>query len=135
MKNIIVKGIVAGFALMIFNLLAIYSIIFFFPKIADEYYNPIFSMESYKAILYFIHPFLVSFALAWFWQRFKSLFHGSFWFRGFEVGLAYSVVAVFPSMWLIFSTMSVSLPIVLSWFAYGTLQGIVVGIIYAKIKP
>ena len=135
MKNFFIKGITAGFALLVINFIAIYSIIYIFPDIAFQYFDPIFSEESYKTTLYFIHPFLVSFALAWFWQRFKSQFHGSFWVRGLEVGLAYSIVAVFPSIWIVFSALSVTFTMALTWFLYGTIQGIVVGIIYAKIKP
>jgi hypothetical protein len=135
MKKIILKIIIAAIVLLIFNLLATYIIIWFFPNIAEEYYNPVFSIEGYKSTLYFIHPLLVSFALAWFWQRFKTLFHGSFWLRGLEVGLAYGAIAVLPSMWLIFCSLSVSIDIVLSWLLYGIIQGIVVGIIYAKINP
>lgn len=135
MKKIILKIIIAAIVLLTFNLLATYIIIWFFPNIAEEYYNPVFSIEKYKATLYFIHPLLVSFSLAWFWQRFKSQFRGSFWLRGLEVGLAYGAIAVLPSMWLIFCALSVSIDIVLSWLLYGIIQGIVVGIIYAKINP
>jgi hypothetical protein len=135
MKKIIIKGISAGFALLLFSYLGLAAVVNLFPALAEEYYNPVFSMEGEKSVLFFIHPFIVSFALAWFWRRFKSLFHGSFWWRGTEVGLVYGLIAVLPSMWMIYSAMAVSLPIVFSWFTYGVLQGIVVGIIYARISP
>lgn len=135
MKTFLIKGIVAGVVLLIFSYLALYLIVTFAPQVAEEYYNPIFDMGGDKTILYFLHPFILSFALAWFWRRFKTLFHGSFWVRGIEMGLVYAVIAVLPSMWITFSALAVSLPIVLSWVAYGLFQAIVVGIIYAKISP
>lgn len=135
MKTFLLKGFVAGGVLLVFSYLALYLIVTFAPAVAEEYYNPIFDMGGDKTILYFLHPFILSFALAWFWRRFKSLFHGSFWVRGIEMGLVYAVVAVLPSMWITFSALAISLPIVLSWVAYGLFQAVVVGVIYAKISP
>lgn len=135
MKKFLLKGIVAGAVLLVFSYVALYLIVTFVPGVAEEYYNPIFDMGGDKTILYFLHPFILSFALAWFWRRFKSLFHGSFWVRGAEMGLVYAVVAVLPSMWITFSALAVSFSLVLSWLAYGLFQAVVVGIIYAKISP
>ena len=135
MKKLLIKGIVAGAILLLFSYVALYLVVAFLPGLAEEYYNPIFDLEGEKTYLYFLHPFILSFALAWFWKRFKSLFHGPFWWRGMEMGLVYGLIATLPSMWITFSSLAVSLPIVLTWFAYGLFQAIVVGIVYAKISP
>lgn len=135
MKKVIIKGIVAGTALLVFSYLALQIMVRFFPGLAEQYYNPVFDLEGDKSVLYFIHPYIVSFALALFWRRFKTLYHGPFWWRGIELGLTYSLVAVLPSMWITFSAFAVSLMMVFTWFMYGLMQGIVVGILYAKISP
>lgn len=135
MKKLLIKGIVAGAILLLFSYVALYLVVTFLPDLAEEYYNPIFDLEGDKTYLYFMHPFILSFALAWFWKRFKSLFHGPFWWRGMEMGLVYGLIATLPSMWITFSSLAVSLPIVLTWLAYGLFQAIVVGIVYAKISP
>ncbi len=135
MKKLLIKGIVAGAILLLFSYVALYLVVAFLPDLAEEYYNPIFDLEGEKTYLYFLHPFILSFALAWFWKRFKSLFHGPFWWRGMEMGLVYGLIATLPSMWITFSSLAVSLPIVLTWLAYGLFQAIVVGIVYAKISP
>ncbi|MBK8967961.1 MAG: hypothetical protein R3D58_01480 [Saprospiraceae bacterium] len=135
MKKLLIKGFVAGAILLLFSYVALYLVVAFLPEMAEEYYNPIFDLEGDKTYLYFLHPFILSFALAWFWKRFKSLFHGPFWWRGMEMGLVYGLIATLPSMWITFSSLAVSLPIVLTWFAYGLFQAIVVGIVYAKISP
>ncbi|MCB0534145.1 MAG: hypothetical protein H6574_07415 [Lewinellaceae bacterium] len=135
MKKLLIKGIVAGAILLLFSYVALYLVVAFLPGLAEEYYNPIFDLEGEKTYLYFLHPFILSFALAWFWKRFKSLFHGPFWWRGMEMGLVYGLIATLPSMWITFSSLAVSLPIVLTWLAYGLFQAIVVGIVYAKISP
>ncbi|MEI6409587.1 MAG: hypothetical protein WCR52_09405 [Bacteroidota bacterium] len=135
MKKLLIKGFAAGAALLILSYIALYLVVSFFPSMAEQYYDPIFSFEGEKGILYFIHPFVLSFALAWFWRRFKSLFHGPFWWRGIEMGLVYGLIATLPAMWITFSAMSVSLGLVFSWLIYGVLQAMVVGVIFAKISP
>lgn len=134
-KQIVVNGMVGGVILSLIYFLSLLSGIYFFPKLIEEYYSPAFNMEGNKAIVYFMHPLIVSFVLAWFWHRFKSFFKGSFWQRGLEVGLIYFVIAVLPSMWIIYSAFAVSLPLVFSWLFYGFMQGLVAGIFYAKINP
>ncbi|MCB0523774.1 MAG: hypothetical protein R3A50_04020 [Saprospiraceae bacterium] len=135
MKKFLIKGMVAGVVLLVLSYAALYATVALFPSIAEQYYDPIFSFEGDKTILYFVHPFILSFALAWFWKRFKSLFHGPFWLRGLEMGLVYGLIATIPSMWITFSSLAISLSIVLTWLAYGVFQAIVVGMIFAKISP
>ena len=135
MQKFLAKGILAGAVLLGFSYAALYLVVAFVPSLAEQYYDPVFSFEGDKAVLYFAHPFILSFALAWFWRRFKSLFHGPFWWRGIEMGLVYALIATIPSMWLTFSALAVSFEMVLSWFAYGVFQAIVVGIIFAKMSP
>lgn len=135
MKKFFLPAFIAGVILLLFSFLGPYLMVSLFPSVAEEYYNPIFGLDGDKAVMYFIHPFIVSFALAWFWDRFKSLFHGSMWVRGFELGVVYALVATLPSMWIIFSALSVSLTLVLTWFLYGLFQAIVAGLIYAKMNP
>lgn len=135
MKNVLIKGFVAGIILLILSYAALYLVVRFLPNIAEEYYNPVFSLEGDKTVLYFLHPFILSFALAWFWRRFKSLFTGPFWWRGIEMGLVYGIVATIPSMWITFSSLAVSFTLVFTWFLYGVFQAVILGIIYAKISP
>jgi len=135
MKIFLIKGIVAGTVLLVLSYVSLYLIVALFPALAEQYYDPIFSFEGEKAVLYFIHPFILSFALAWFWKRFKSLFHGAFWWRGIEMGLVYGLIATLPSMWITFSALSISFGLVCSWLLYGVFQAMIVGVIFAKISP
>ena len=135
MKKFLIKGIAAGAVLLILSYAALYLIVTLVPSLAEQYYDPIFSFDGDKAVLYFLHPFVLSFALAWFWRRFKGLFHGPFWWRGIEMGLVYGLIATLPAMWIIFSSLSISLALVFSWLLYGVLQAMVVGIIFARVSP
>ena len=135
MLKFLIKGFVAGTVLLLLSYAALYLVVTFFPNLAEQYYDPVFSFEGEKAILYFVHPFILSFALAWFWRRFKSLFHGPFWWRGIEMGLVYGLIATLPSMWITFSSLAVSFSLVFTWLLYGVFQAIIVGIIFAKMSP
>jgi hypothetical protein len=135
MQKFIIKGIAAGAALLVLSYLALYLMVALFPAIAEQYYDPMFSFEGDKGMLFFLHPFVLSFGLAWFWRRFKSLFHGPFWWRGTEMGLVYGLIATLPAMWMVYSAMNVSLSLVVTWLLYGLFQAVVSGIIFAKINP
>lgn len=135
MKKFFIKGIVAGATLLAFSYVALYLVVNLFPSLAEQYYDPVFSFEGEKGVLFFAHPFILSFALAWFWRRFKSLFHGPFWWRGMEMGMVYGLIATLPAMWITFCSMSVSFSLVATWFLYGVFQAVIVGIIFAKISP
>lgn len=135
MKKIILKGLTAGTVLLIVSFLSLLLLVKLFPGIAEQYYDPMFSLEGGKSWMFFLHPYILSFAIAWFWSRFKTLFNGSYWLRGLEVGLVYALIAILPSMWMIYSALSVSLTLVISWGIYGMLQAVISGIISARLSP
>lgn len=135
MQKFLVKGLAAGAALLVLSYLALYLMVILLPSIAEQYYDPMFSFDGNKAALFFLHPFVLSFALAWFWRRFKGLFQGPFWWRGIELGLVYGLISTLPAMWMVFSAMAISISLVITWLIYGVFQAIVVGIIFAKISP
>lgn len=134
-KKILVPGLLAGLVLLILSYGLLSLMILLLPQIAEEYFNPAFRSGDAYGPLFFLHPFVLSIALAWFWDRFKSLFRGSFVLRGAEMGVVYGLVATLPSMWMTFSAMDVSLTLVISWLLYGVAQAIIAGIIYAKMNP
>jgi hypothetical protein len=133
-RKIFFSGLVTGVALLLLSIIGLYATIWLFPRLAVQYFDPQFDSQSERAILYFTHPFVVGLALAWFWDRCKSLFTGSFPRRAIEFGLLYWLVAIFPMMWLIYSTINVSLALVGSWLLFGLLQGIAAGLILEKMN-
>lgn len=135
MQKFLIKGLAAGAALLVLSYLALYLMVLLLPTIAEQYYDPMFSFDGNKTALFFLHPFVLSFSLAWFWRRFKSLFHGPFWWRGIEMGLVYGLIATLPSMWMVFSAMAISISLVVTWLIYGVFQAIIVGVVFAKISP
>ena len=135
MKKYLFPAAIVGIALLLFSYAALYLTVTLLPSVAEEYYNPMFSLDQEKAPLFFIHPFILSLALAWFWERFKGVFKGNAWLRGLELGLVYGFVATLPSTWMTFSALSISLMMVTTWFVYGVLQATIAGWILARMNP
>jgi hypothetical protein len=135
MKKIMFPGLIAGAVLFILSYGSVYLGIRFFPNLFLDYNNPLFNSEGNRDVLFYMHAFVISFALSWFWDRFKGLFHGAFILRGLEFGSIYALVALLPVMWITFSAMDVTAYMVLSWLLYGFAQAIVAGILFAKLNP
>lgn len=135
MKKIIFLGLIAGVVLFILSYGSLYVGIRFFPNLFMDYNNPLFNSEGNRDVLFYMHPFVISFALSWFWDRFKSMFRGAFILRGLEFGSVYALVALLPVMWITFSAMDVTAYMVLSWFLYGFVQAVIAGILFAKSNP
>jgi hypothetical protein len=135
MKKIITTGIIAGIILFVVSYGGLYIFVRFFPQLFEEYNNPLFKSDGSRDALFYTHAFIISLALSWFWERFKSLFHGTFLLRGIEFGLVYAIVALLPVMWITFSSLDITFLTVASWFIYGLLQAIITGIVFARINP
>lgn len=134
-RRVLIPGVTAGIVLFGLSYLVLYATIYFMPSLVVEYYNPVFWPGNERALLFFAHPFVISFALAWFWDRFKLQVSGPWLLRGLQFGLVYALIATLPSMWIIFSAIDVSLTMVLTWFAYGLMQALVCGVIMARMNP
>ncbi|HTN20059.1 MAG TPA: hypothetical protein VL125_06270 [Pelobium sp.] len=135
MKKIALPGLVAGIILFIISYGGLYLSVRFFPSLFIEYNSPLFNSDGSRDLLFYLHPFIISFALSWFWDRFKGLFRGTFVLRGIEFGFVYAMVALLPVMWITFSSLDITIATVLSWFLYGLMQAMFAGLIFAKINP
>lgn len=134
MKKILYSGLIAGITLFIISYGGLFLAIKFVPELFVSYNNPLFNSDGSRDILFYLHAFIISFALAWFWDRFKSLFSGNFVLRGLEFGFVYAIVALLPVMWITFSALDITVTMVLSWFVYGFMQAVVAGLLFAKIN-
>jgi hypothetical protein len=135
MKKIILSGLIAGVALFVLSYGGLYLTVKFFPGLFVSYNNPLFNSDGSRDMLFYMHAFIISFALSWFWDRFKSMFKGVLVLRGLEFGFVYAIVALLPVMWITFSSLDITVATVVSWFIYGLFQAIIAGLIFAKINP
>ena len=135
MKKIILSALVAGIVLLILSILGLYITIWFFPGIASQYFDPAFATQSSRIMIFYLHPFVLSLALSWFWSRFKDVLSGSFFTRGVEFALIYVFIAVFPMMWFMFSMISISFEMIATWFMLSLVRGVIAGLIFEKMNP
>ncbi|MCU7552374.1 hypothetical protein OCK74_24860 [Chitinophagaceae bacterium LB-8] len=135
MKKVLITGLIVGIILFVVSYGGLFLAIRFFPELFVLYNNPLFNSSGGRDILFYLHAFIISFALSWFWERFKGLFNGPFLLRGLEFGLVYALVALLPVMWITFSSMDITLTMVVSWFVYGLFQAVLAGILFARFNP
>lgn len=135
MKKVLLSGLLAGVLLFIASYGGLYLAIRYLPIIFVDYNNPLFNSDGSRDILFYTHAFVIAMALSWFWERSKSVFKGNFLLRGLEFGLVYAIVGLLPVMWITFSSMDITLSMVVSWFLYGLCQSVLAGIIFAKSNP
>jgi len=135
MKKYLVSVLIAGVLVLLVSMGMLYAAIFFFPNLMEEYYNAVFRSSSFETDwLFFAHPFVLSIALRWFWERYKDLFKGSVVLRALEVALVYGVVAMLPVLWLTFSAIDISFFMIFTWLVYGILQAFIAGIVFASME-
>lgn len=135
MKKIVISGLIAGCILFIVSYGGLYLSVRFIPSLFIEYNNPLFKSDGSRDLLFYLHAFIISFALSWFWDRFKGMLKGHFLLKGLEFGLVYSFIALLPVMWISFSSLDITVTMVVSWFLYGLFQAVVAGLVFAKINP
>lgn len=135
MKKVLLSGLVAAIILLIVAVAALYFTIYMLPSLALEYYEPAFRSTERGTIMYFLHPFILSFALAWFWDRFKGQFDKPRLLKELEFAMVYLVVATLPGMWMIYSAMSVSIEQVGTWLLYGFVQAFIAAAVFVRMNP
>ncbi len=135
MKNI-TTILLAGVLVLIVSVGILYGSITFFPALMEEYYNSVFRSNSFTTdLLFYVHPFILSAAMFWFWEITKELFTGSLLIRAYKVGVSYGLIAMVPVLWLTFSAIDVSPLMVFTWVAYGVLQAFIACLVFAKRNP
>jgi len=134
-NRVLAAWLIAGIVMLLLGLGMLYLGIYFFPRIADEYFSPVFRRAGETDWTFYVHPFILSFALKWFWERYKGIFKGGVFLRAIEVALVYGMVALLPILWLTFSAIDVSVKMVITWFIYGVVQSFAAGIVFAKLNP
>jgi hypothetical protein len=135
MKKIIIAVAISTIVLSLLGAGMLFGAINFFPTLMEEYFSPVFRPAGQEDWLFYAHPLILSIALKWFWERYKSIFRGSLIVRALEVALVYGIVALLPVLWLTFSAIDISFAMMLTWLVYGLVQSFAAGIVFAKLNP
>lgn len=122
--------ILAGAAVLAISVILLYGFIYLLPGMMEEYYNPVFRSSSFGTDwLFYIHPFVLSAALYWFWG--KGNWQGSTFSKALTAGFTYGAVAMAPVLLLTFSAIDISAVMVITWLAYGIVQAVIACVVFA----
>jgi hypothetical protein len=123
MKNF-VTILLAGATVLIVSVGLLYGLISFFPVLIEEYYSPVFRSNSFNTDwLFYLHPFVLSAAILWFWNRSKELITETGVVKALKVSLTYGLVAMAPVLLLTFSAIDISVFMVVTWLSLWSLTG------------
>lgn len=136
MKKAASAVIASSIILLLVSFGLLYAMIAIFPGIAEEYFSPVFRWSNAGTDwMFYAHPFVLSIALKWFWERYKEILPGGTFMKALELAFVYGIVAMLPVLWLTFSAIDISAVMVLSWLAYGIFQAFVAGLVFATLNP
>jgi len=123
--------LLAGATVLIVSVGVLYGLISFFPQVIEEYYSPVFRSNSFETDwLFYLHPFVLSVALFWFWNQSTELSTGIGIVKALKISLTYGLVAMTPVLLLTFSAIDISVFMVITWLVYGILQALLACLIF-----
>lgn len=124
MKKILLSGLVAAIGMIVVSIAVGLLFHVLFPSVKMEYENyQLFRAGNDPVMyLYFLQPFLLSFALAWLWEKAKVLFEGTLAKKSLYYALIYWVVATVPGLLMTISSFKISLLMTLTWLVSAFLQ-------------
>lgn len=132
MSRSLISILMAGVLVLATSMLMMYAAAFALPSLSEEYYSTVFRSSNFETQwLFYIHPFVLSAALLWFWHHLKDQLSEGRLAKAVEFGARYGVVAMFPVLLLTFSAIDISFLMVMTWLFYGIVQAMVAGLVYA----
>ena len=136
MKRAVTATAASGVILLLVSIAILYIVASVFPTLAEEYFSPVFRWsDAGTDWMFYAHPFVLSIALKWFWERYKEVLPGNKFMKALEMAIVYGVVAMLPVLWLTFSAIDISATMVMTWLMYGILQAFIAGLVFATLNP
>lgn len=132
--EITLHTLAAGVAIFMVSYGGLFVAIRLYPQFFVDYINPMFNSDGSRDVYFYAHPFVLSFSLSVFWNRFSKLFNGGILAVGIEFGILYTFVALVPVMWITYSAMDVNMSMILSWLLYGLVQTITAGMVFGLLR-
>ncbi len=139
-KKVILPGLAAGVAMLVIGMGLNQALMFAFPSLNAEYNNTnIYRPWSDPAMsLYFLYPFVLGIVLALAWDKVKVVFkdfkEGDCIRRGASFGFGIWAISSIPGMLVTYSSFQVSALVTATWTLSGLVNGVVAGIIFAKLN-
>jgi hypothetical protein len=131
-KKILIGGIAAGFAILVVSFIVDWLIGLAFPY--DMFsLGGMRSVEDPMMMLFFLHPWVLGFAMAIAFEKFKGSFKSRGWCRGKKFGLVVWLLAGLPSAFIVFTSMTYPIGFTISTVVGSLLYMIAAGITLEKV--
>ena len=130
MKKFLVSGILAGIAILIISQIVsiISAAIWPYNVLAFGGMRPI---NDPIMVLFFLHPFVLGFALTWAYSKTEKIFKGNHIEKGKNFGLIAWIIAGLPSAFLVWSSMNYPIGFTISSVVGSLLYMLAAGIVIA----
>jgi hypothetical protein len=128
------KGLLIGLINLIIGMILSFIYQGIFPSIASEYQNVnVFRPWTDPLMtVWFAYPFVLSIALAYFWNIIGKKFTGSNNSKAFQFAKLYFIIATIPGMFASYTCIQISFLMTLTWLIDGFLQAYIAGLLLAK---
>jgi hypothetical protein len=135
MKKIVWPGLVAGFAMLIVGMIISFLMQWIFPSLAAEYASGLMRPWTDPLMtVFFLYPFILGIALAWAWNKSKSLFKGTPAQRGRAFGWSVVIISTIPGMFVTYTSFNISFLMVFGWLLNGIVYSLIAGCIFARMN-
>jgi hypothetical protein len=123
------RGLIAGVVLLVVGFGLNWLLGMFLPAVTAEYQNTgVFRpWDDPLMMAYFAYPFIFGVVSAYLWEKLKAR-------DPLEFARLYFVIATIPGMFITFTSMQVSLMLILVWMVTGFIQAYVAGMVFVKVK-
>lgn len=128
-------GLIVGFINLVIGFLINWLIGAAVPTISTQYQNTeVFRPWSDPLMLiYFAYPFILGIVSYYLWRLLKPQLKGEGVNKALQFAWIYFVISTIPGMFITYTSMQISLAMVLLWSATGFLEAFVAGIIFSRI--
>jgi hypothetical protein len=136
MKKAVVPGLVAAIGMLAVGIVLSFLFNFLFPSIKAEYVNPALfrSWKDPLMYLFFIQPFWLGIALAWGWDKIKTLFQGSIGRKAINFTLIMLIISILPGMLMSVSSFKISVLMTLTWTISSFIQVWIASLIFIRMS-
>lgn len=133
--NFVKPGLMAGLVMLLVSLVASVALHAIFPQIAQEYGTQMFrSWTDPLMLIFFLHPFILGLIISWIWDKTSLVMKGDDLTKAVNFTFAYMLVAQVPGMFITFTSMNVSLLMIMGWVLTGLLQVLFGSILISKMN-
>lgn len=114
--SFIKHGLIAGIAMLLVMVIVSYGFMFLFPQVSEEYSTELFREWSEPlSYLFYLHPIILGLIMSWVWGLVSITMKGNEITKAVNFTLVFFLIAQIPGMFISYTTMNISLLMLMSW--------------------